>query len=697
MIAGRLHWRDGKPKAAAKRSARSRTLASFEFSNGTLSLTEAGTQRRASLHVIAGADALNALDPGGEEVFDLSPEHFAEILQSANHTLKRALTDPRLFSGIGNAYSDEILFAAQLSPLALTQKLNPAQIRQLYDATRDQLQLWITRLREETGSAFPEKGHRLPPLDGRPRPLPATVRALRHENSAHPLRVERDQLLPTMPDRRKAPRRPLALAPVAQRLASHGRGTGKSQVTTENELIKRLPNPGGLQNPPRQALKRKRIPGRICSCLVPKKGLEPPHPCGYMDLNHARLPIPPLRPVVAPRANPGGSTMRSQTSIFLRSRAPVKLRRIQLLAADLPRQSCLTLNRTLGRTIAALATAKATERIMSTPSRLPATVQTSLRTLAHDLSNSLETIMQASYLLGQSSLGGEQHKWVELIENAAQDAAQLNRELANAAILARRSGNPDRYATTPLSSIKKTPHSPARVIPDIGRRETGLRFQLRRHRDLRIQHLRNWAAFLSRLRILLKRCRVRSRNFSHHVQMALRNCPPGIQLFHGQRHVCIDAGRSQIRRSQLRRKRHREARRVRRRNQLFRVRPRSILKSRLERILRIVQHPARCGDAIPSHPSDFHSKLHSLFSASGFLVSIKWLFELPPDCSPSALYRASAHSPLRSRARRTSSSQPYGFDFLESLQLGCDPTVNFGGLVDSMRWPASDSRCAQAA
>jgi formamidopyrimidine-DNA glycosylase len=157
MIAGRLHWRDGKPKAAAKRSARSRTLASFEFPNGTLSLTEAGTQRRASLHVIAGTDALNALDPGGAQVFDLSPEHFAEILQSANHTLKRALTDPRLFSGIGNAYSDEILFAAQLSPLALTQKLNPAQIRQLYDATRDQLQLWITRLREETGSAFPEK------------------------------------------------------------------------------------------------------------------------------------------------------------------------------------------------------------------------------------------------------------------------------------------------------------------------------------------------------------------------------------------------------------------------------------------------------------------------------------------------------------------------------------------------------------
>jgi formamidopyrimidine-DNA glycosylase len=156
MIAGRLHWREGKPKAGAKRSARSRTLASFQFSNGTLSLTEAGTQRRASLHVVAGEDALNALDPGGEEVFEISEERFAEILQSANHTLKRALTDPRLFSGIGNAYSDEILFAARLSPLALTQKLTPVQIHQLYEATREQLRTWVKRLRDETGSAFPE-------------------------------------------------------------------------------------------------------------------------------------------------------------------------------------------------------------------------------------------------------------------------------------------------------------------------------------------------------------------------------------------------------------------------------------------------------------------------------------------------------------------------------------------------------------
>ena len=156
MIAGRLHWREGKLKTAARKSARSHTLASFEFSNGTLSLTEAGTQRRASLHVMGGREALSTLNPGGEEVLEISEKRFAEILQSANHTLKRALTDPRLFSGIGNAYSDEILFAACLSPLALTQKLTSAQIQRLYDAAREQLQLWLARLRDETGSGFPE-------------------------------------------------------------------------------------------------------------------------------------------------------------------------------------------------------------------------------------------------------------------------------------------------------------------------------------------------------------------------------------------------------------------------------------------------------------------------------------------------------------------------------------------------------------
>jgi formamidopyrimidine-DNA glycosylase len=156
MIAGRLHWREGKPKAATRKSARSKTLASLQFSNGTLTLTEAGTQRRASLHVVAGEDALNALDPGGEEVFEIPEQRFAEILQSANHTLKRVLTDPRLFSGIGNAYSDEILFAARLSPLALTQRLTPDQIHQLYEATREQLQTWVDRLRTETGQDFPE-------------------------------------------------------------------------------------------------------------------------------------------------------------------------------------------------------------------------------------------------------------------------------------------------------------------------------------------------------------------------------------------------------------------------------------------------------------------------------------------------------------------------------------------------------------
>lgn len=152
MIAGRLHWRPGKAKAAKPRG-----LATFQFDNGTLLWTEAGSRKRASLHVAMGKDGLRALDPGGLEVLDSSLEQFAEALQSANHTLKRALTDPRLFSGIGNAYSDEILFEARLSPLALTKKLSAGEIERLYQATRSSLHVWVKRLREETGDRFPEK------------------------------------------------------------------------------------------------------------------------------------------------------------------------------------------------------------------------------------------------------------------------------------------------------------------------------------------------------------------------------------------------------------------------------------------------------------------------------------------------------------------------------------------------------------
>ena len=152
MIAGRLHWQ----KRGAKVS-RPRGLAAFDFSNGTLVWTEAGSQKRASLHVVRGEAGLSALDPGGLEVLDTDLDRFAAILTSSNHTLKRALTDPRLFSGIGNAYSDEILFEARLSPLALTQKLGRDQIERLFLAVRTTLTRWIEDLRAETGDGFPEK------------------------------------------------------------------------------------------------------------------------------------------------------------------------------------------------------------------------------------------------------------------------------------------------------------------------------------------------------------------------------------------------------------------------------------------------------------------------------------------------------------------------------------------------------------
>ena len=152
MIAGRLHWRAPGAKAAGKNA-----LASFEFSSGVLQLTEAGTQHRAALHLAAGEAGLKALDPGGLEVLEASGKEFAGVLQSANHTLKRALTDPRLFSGIGNAYSDEILHRARLSPVALTQRMDAAQIETLYAATREVLLEWIARVKEEASDGFPEK------------------------------------------------------------------------------------------------------------------------------------------------------------------------------------------------------------------------------------------------------------------------------------------------------------------------------------------------------------------------------------------------------------------------------------------------------------------------------------------------------------------------------------------------------------
>ena len=152
MIAGRLHWYDDRAKAS-----KSRGLAVFEFANGSLVLTEAGTQKRASLHLVEGTDGLAKLNPGGLEVFETNLAEFTAALQQRNHTLKRALTDPRIFSGIGNAYSDEILFQAQLSPVALTQKLTPEEVRRLYGAVKTSLTDWVDRLRKEYGERFPEK------------------------------------------------------------------------------------------------------------------------------------------------------------------------------------------------------------------------------------------------------------------------------------------------------------------------------------------------------------------------------------------------------------------------------------------------------------------------------------------------------------------------------------------------------------
>jgi len=152
MIAGRLHWREKGSKIPGKIG-----LAAFDFANGSLLLTEAGTKKRASIHLIKGNEQLQNCNPGGLELFTASQEDFRTRLLSENHTLKRSLTDPRLFSGIGNAYSDEILHRAKLSPVKLTQKLTDDQIENLYHTIRSVLQEWTQKLRAEVGDCFPEK------------------------------------------------------------------------------------------------------------------------------------------------------------------------------------------------------------------------------------------------------------------------------------------------------------------------------------------------------------------------------------------------------------------------------------------------------------------------------------------------------------------------------------------------------------
>ena len=152
MIAGRLHWREPEAKVSGKQN-----LAALDFPQGTLVLSEAGTKKRASIHLVQGEHALKEMDPLGLEIFKCSLVEFSRTLTQRNHTLKRALTDPRLFSGIGNAYSDEILHRAHLSPVALTQKMSSSEIQRLYVAAQETMSEWIALLRDQTGDGFPEK------------------------------------------------------------------------------------------------------------------------------------------------------------------------------------------------------------------------------------------------------------------------------------------------------------------------------------------------------------------------------------------------------------------------------------------------------------------------------------------------------------------------------------------------------------
>ena len=214
MIAGRFRWKPPGTKPPGKVG-----LAAFEFPTGVLILTEAGTKRRASIYLVKGEESLRQFDRGGLEVLDADGASFAARLRSESHTLKRALTDPRLFSGIGNAYSDEILHRARLSPLARTGKLSDEEVDRLYHATRETLEHWITKLREEEGEKFPEKVTAFREGMGSARSIQASVSRMRYTGTADPLRRQRDELLRAVSNRRKAAGRPSDVAVVERGLA----------------------------------------------------------------------------------------------------------------------------------------------------------------------------------------------------------------------------------------------------------------------------------------------------------------------------------------------------------------------------------------------------------------------------------------------------------------------------------------------
>ena len=240
MIAGRFRWLKPGSKPIGKI-----TLAMLHFHGGILAMTEAGTKKRASIHLVRGETNLRQHDPGGLEVLDASYEAFAAALRRENHTLKRSLTDPRLFSGIGNAYSDEILHEARLSPVLLTSRMNDDEIRRLYDATRETLQRWTNILREEFAGRFPGQGDVTAFRDdfathgrfGKPCPVCNTsIQRIRYaENETN--------YCPTCQTGGKNPRRPLPLAPAQRRLAPQRGRAGRHVIASSQRSDERTQSP----------------------------------------------------------------------------------------------------------------------------------------------------------------------------------------------------------------------------------------------------------------------------------------------------------------------------------------------------------------------------------------------------------------------------------------------------------------------
>ena len=221
MIAGRLHWKEAGAKLPGKIG-----LAALDFSTGTLTLTEAGSKRRAAIHLVRGAAALATHDPGGLELFETDLAAFRAALTRETHTLKRALTDPRILSGVGNAYSDEILHRARLSPVRMTRQLSEEETARLFEAARATLADWVDAAAPRGGGRVPGRGDRVPARHGGARPLRPAVSRLRRAGAAHRPRRERDQLLRALSDRGTAPGRSRAVAAAAAGLAAHPRGDG---------------------------------------------------------------------------------------------------------------------------------------------------------------------------------------------------------------------------------------------------------------------------------------------------------------------------------------------------------------------------------------------------------------------------------------------------------------------------------------